>query len=163
MEVKKLKGLGWVDGCMQRVHGVLIGSLEDHTVYLLKYFMPMKLYPSAIKRVTASTDQGMLLRFRMNARNIFCLFVSVNLKHIPFWELIFTNRALQGITNLHLWDLLSIAHERAADSLLTCFLSRPFGQPLHSAWWGTVKLQHFKTSWLQENLPEAWQNESAYG
>lgn len=40
MEVKKLKGLGWVDVCMQRVH-VLIESLEDHTAYLFKHFMPI--------------------------------------------------------------------------------------------------------------------------
>lgn len=48
MEVKKLKGLGWVDVCMQSVH-FLTGSLEDHTAYLLKHFIPMKLYPSTIK------------------------------------------------------------------------------------------------------------------
>lgn len=75
MEVKKLKGLGWVDVCMQSIH-FLIGSLEDHTAYLLKHFMQMKLYPCTIKRVTASTDQGMLLRFRMNMWKIFCFFVS---------------------------------------------------------------------------------------
>lgn len=69
-----------------------------------------------------------------------CLF-QVYLKHIQFWAFIFINRAFQGITNLHLWDLLFIAHQRAADSLLRCFLSRPFGQHLHSAWWGMAKLQ----------------------
>lgn len=53
MAVKKLKGLGWVHVCTETFPN---GSLDDHTTYLLQHFMPMKLYPSTIKRVTASTD-----------------------------------------------------------------------------------------------------------
>lgn len=65
MKVEKPKGLDQVDVCMQSVN-FLIGSLEDHTAYLPKPFTPMKLYPSTSKRVTTKTDQGMLLKFRMN-------------------------------------------------------------------------------------------------
>ena len=56
MEVEKLKGLDQVDACMQSV-SFLIGSLEDHTAYLLKHFMPMKLYPSTSKRVTTEIKE----------------------------------------------------------------------------------------------------------
>lgn len=71
----------------------------------------------------------------MCGRSFASLF-QVYLKHIPFWEFIFTNRALQGITNLHLWDLLSIAHDCLTLSDAAC-------QDLCSAWWGMVELQHF--------------------
>lgn len=66
MEVEKLKGLDWIDVCMQSVN-FLIGSLEDHTAYLLKLFIPMKLHWSISKRMTMETDQRMLLKFRMNS------------------------------------------------------------------------------------------------
>lgn len=64
MEVEKLKGLDGVDVCMQNMN-FLIGSLEDHTAYLLKHFMPMKLYPSTIKRATTGSKNTAQVRMNV--------------------------------------------------------------------------------------------------